>query len=243
MQLCPIFGCRHNEIDEPMFTQPLMYQAIKRHKNALNVRSWLLCGPITACPGQHQAVWLKQPCTVAGLQWLNYLLYHSLAPHCLAPQVYQGSLLLCSLAGLQRPHHLRAPTLFCHRRCTRTACCGRAASPRSRYAALCCAALRCAAAFEVLCCRAVLDGPLCLVLCSSACDASAGTTHWMPRGNLQSALPSILHSFWQIRSISDKVQKMLHDAFEGAKDYKPKKVLRAWVLQQKKWTTGLVSVS
>ncbi|KAL4441839.1 hypothetical protein ABPG77_003755 [Micractinium sp. CCAP 211/92] len=27
----------HNEIDEPMFTQPIMYQAIKRHKNALNV--------------------------------------------------------------------------------------------------------------------------------------------------------------------------------------------------------------
>lgn len=28
----------------------------------------------------------------------------------------------------------------------------------------------------------------------------------------------------QIRSITDKVQKMLHDAFEAAKDYKPKKV-------------------
>ena len=33
----PALPGRHNEIDEPMFTQPLMYQAIKRHKNALQI--------------------------------------------------------------------------------------------------------------------------------------------------------------------------------------------------------------
>lgn len=27
----------HNEIDEPMFTQPLMYKVIKKHKSALSL--------------------------------------------------------------------------------------------------------------------------------------------------------------------------------------------------------------
>ena len=29
----------HNEIDEPMFTQPLMYQVIKKHKNVFEMYS------------------------------------------------------------------------------------------------------------------------------------------------------------------------------------------------------------
>ena len=29
----------HNEIDEPMFTQPIMYSIIKKHKNVLDLYS------------------------------------------------------------------------------------------------------------------------------------------------------------------------------------------------------------
>lgn len=41
----------------------------------------------------------------------------------------------------------------------------------------------------------------------------------MPPSSIPPSLPSFL---LQIRAVTDKVQQLLHDAFEGAKSYKPK---------------------
>lgn len=54
----PLLRCSHNEIDEPMFTQPIMYQAIKRHRNALQVYQDHLLKEGSVSKEQVGVVWL-----------------------------------------------------------------------------------------------------------------------------------------------------------------------------------------
>ena len=126
----------HNEIDEPMFTQPIMYQAIKRHKNALQV---------------YQEKLLKDGSISKDQVW--YCGGTAAPPAWFVRGKGDSRLRAPPLALLHRARHL----LPAH---------------------------RCA-------------------------------EHTRPAVALQ------------IRQIADKVQKQLHDAFEGAKEYKPKKVGRA----------------
>ena len=46
----------------------------------------------------------------------------------------------------------------------------------------------------------------------------------------------------QVRGISDKVQKLLHDAFNHAKDYKPKKVGGEWMVTLCKSNQSITSI-
>ena len=46
----------HNEIDEPMFTQPIMYSIIKKHPNVLEMYSKKLIGEGVVTKEEAQAV-------------------------------------------------------------------------------------------------------------------------------------------------------------------------------------------
>ena len=50
----------HNEIDEPMFTQPMMYSIIKKHKNVLDIYAEKLIaeGVVTKYVGELQDICL-----------------------------------------------------------------------------------------------------------------------------------------------------------------------------------------
>jgi hypothetical protein len=62
------------------------------------------------------------------------------------------------------------------------------------------------------------------MLVLGVCHSSARTTRLPnhPQTTYSLVFPDPNHCL-QLRGITDKVQKMLHDAFEGAKEYKPKK--------------------
>ena len=59
-------------------------------------------------------------------------------------------------------------------------------------------------------------------VCRRRCSTTALPLHSCTTAALPLPPPPL--PLLQVRAIADKVQKMLHDAFESAKDYKPKKV-------------------
>lgn len=227
--------CRHNEIDEPMFTQPLMYQAIKRHKNALNVRALGRRGAVLGlggAPAVHAgpapSACAAMPCGPNETRRMRRCPCLRYALHAASPQ----------------PGLSAACPVDC--RCTRRSCCGRGLCPRSRWgpiscpttaAASLCRGTRSAMALSM---RPKRRGRRlhCTDSCSStarppACCVLGLRSAFSPLLRLPSLreLPLSRHARCcprcpQVRAISDKVQKLLHDAFEGAKDYKPKKVGR-----------------